>query len=148
MIRRMVESDLDFVCDILRWLEQESPYMKDHPHDEEHVKRHLRMFINTESIIPLVYEGKGFMLGHVTAQWYSPRLDAHESLLFVYPEYRNGFTAVRLIKAFEQEARDRGAFSVSVGASLGITDKMLETLYEKLGYVRRGHGLTKRLDYV
>jgi GNAT superfamily N-acetyltransferase len=122
--------------------------MKDHPHDEEYVKRNLRAFIDTSTIIPLVYEGKGLMLGHVTAQWYSPRVDAHESLLFVYPEHRNGFTAVRLIKAFEQVAREHNAFSVNVGASLGITDKMLEALYEKLGYVRRGHGLTKRLDYV
>ncbi|WKV17005.1 acetyltransferase [Nostoc phage NMeng1] len=141
-------SDLDFVLDILKFVASESPYMQDQPRDEEYVTRHLRQFITTESIIPLVYVDKGFMLGHVSAQWYSPRIEAHESLLFVYPEYRNGFTAIRLIKAFEQEARDRNAYSVSVGASLGIADKTLEAMYEKLGYIRRGHGLTKRLVYV
>lgn len=149
MIRQMAPGDIDVICSALRNLKYESPYFEEYPEDEEHVHKTFPGMINTPGSLALIDEDcKGFMLGFVGCNWYSPIVEATEALLYVFEEYRGGRTAVALIRAFEQEARKYRAHCVNVGSSLGINDSGVENLYLRLGYSRKGHGLSKRLNYV
>jgi GNAT superfamily N-acetyltransferase len=149
MIRHMACGDIEVVCSALRNLKYESPYFEEYPEDAEHVHKTLPGMLNSAGTVALIDDQyRGFMLGFVGCNWYSPVVEANEALLYVFEEHRGGRTAVALIRAFEQEAKRYGAVCVNAGASLGIREDSVIQLYLRLGYMRKGHGVTKRIEHV
>lgn len=149
MIRHMTCGDIDVVCSALRNLKYESPYFEGYPEDADHVHHTMPGMLDTPGTIALIDDQcRGFILGVVGPNWYSPVVEANEALLYVFEEYRGGRTAVALIRAFEQEARRYGAAFVNAGASLGIREDSVIQLYLRLGYKMKGHGVTKRIHDV
>lgn len=149
MIQRLSHEDIPQVCNLLLTLHEESTAFGTHPIDRQYVEAHLEgMILNHNAIMLGSYAEntlQGVMFGVVGAQWYSPRLEAYEMLLAVFPEYRGSSVAYRLIKEFERESLVLGAEAITVGSSLNIADATAVKLYNRLGYSHAGTGLTKRI---
>ena len=75
----------------------------------------------------------GGMAGAVTDQWFSNDLIAYDYSLFVEPSKRNGVIAVRLIQAFKEWARIKGAKQIYMGIGTGVSVEGTTRLYESQG---------------
>lgn len=149
MIRQLTRGDVPELLDALREIKLLSPYYSEYAADEEHVRWQIGRMIDTAGYITICEQDmKGFMLGAVGPSWFSTTVEANEMMLFVFEEYRRSTVAIRLVRAFEHEAKGYGANKINVGSSLGIVDAGVERMYEFLGYKKRGHGLTKDINYV
>lgn len=149
MIRRLAADDWTELRDLLLMLHAESALFGSHPIDEEHVctSVHALLFNSSAIMLGAFNENclQGVMLGVVNNSWYSPRVEAYEMLLAVFPEWRGSSVAYRLIREFERESERLGAEAITVGSSLGIADATAVKLYNRLGYSMSGTGLTKRI---
>jgi len=79
----------------------------------------------------------------VTMLHYRGVLGAMDDIHYLKPEYRLGWTAVRLIKFAEREARRRGAH-LSIARAKAKSDH--GALYKRLGYDLSDEVFLKRLD--
>lgn len=75
----------------------------------------------------------GGMAGAVTDQWFSNDLIAYDYSLFVEPSKRNGVIAVRLIQAFKEWAKLKGAKQIYMGIGTGVSVEGTTRLYESQG---------------
>jgi GNAT superfamily N-acetyltransferase len=84
-------------------------------------------------------EGKvvGALIGVMEQHIFSESYVASIMHIDVLPESRMGGYGVRLIKAFEQWARNRNAFEICFGVNSG-SDIELQALIERLGYTLVG----------
>ena len=80
----------------------------------------------------------GGMIGEVVEHWFGFTRFARDLALFVHPDYRRGSLALRLLKAFEQAAKDKGAEELLVANHIGREAHHLDTLYERHGMTRIG----------
>lgn len=75
----------------------------------------------------------GGMAGAVTDQWFSNDLIAYDYSLFVEPSKRNGVIAMRLIQAFKEWAKLKGAKQIYMGIGTGVSVEGTTRLYESQG---------------
>lgn len=75
----------------------------------------------------------GGMAGAVTDQWFSNDLIAYDYSLFVEPSRRNGTVAIRLIRAFQEWAKLKGAKQIYMGIGTGVSVEGTARLYESQG---------------
>ena len=75
----------------------------------------------------------GGMAGAVTDQWFSNDLIAYDYSLFVEPSKRNGVIALRLIQAFKEWAKLKGAKQIYMGIGTGVSVEGTTRLYESQG---------------
>ena len=89
-----------------------------------------------------------FAGGHLGARGpfpFSGQFLAFEIAVYIYPQFRGGFSSVRLIKAFEDWARENNCIRAQAGASIDINDDIAIGIYERLGYYNAGPVLRKEL---
>jgi GNAT superfamily N-acetyltransferase len=132
----------------LQDLRLESPVYSRVANDPEWVTDNLTRLIEAGAMLGVVSPDKGFMLGSITGTWFDATIQAYEQLLYVYPNHRGGIIAVRLIRAFENLARERGATCIHVGASTGMNDARTLELYAALGYQAQTASMKKELTHV
>jgi GNAT superfamily N-acetyltransferase len=84
----------------------------------------------------------GGLIGVMEQQIFSDAFTASIMHIDVVPEARMGGYGVRLIKAFEQWAKNRDAFEICFGVNSGTGDE-LQTLIERLGYQFVGGNFVK-----
>ena len=98
--------------------------------------------------IMLVAEHDGALVGmlccHVDPATFTPAVIASELVWWVEPEHRGGMTAVRLLRAGENEAEARGATVFNM-AALATSPEEAHRIYERLGYAPTHTIYTKRL---
>ena len=138
-------SDSFAIVELLRLLRQESPaynYVEDDP---AWVYDNLYAMLEAGQLIGVIVPERGFMIGTVSHTWYSKQLEATEQLLYIDPDARGGMLAVRLIRAFESLARERGAMHLHVGATTRMAEDRTRELYIRLGYEPTGQSLRKKL---
>lgn len=58
-----------------------------------------------------------------------------ETFMFIFPEYRTGLGAVRLLRAFELEAKRRGCKQLAAGHKLYYQTESMKRLLTDLGFV-------------
>lgn len=87
----------------------------------------------------------GGMAGGIVDQWYNDELVAYDYSLFVEPGRRNGIIAVRLIRAFEEWARIKGAKQIHMGIGTDMNVAGTSRLYESLGLKHFGPLFVKEL---
>jgi GNAT superfamily N-acetyltransferase len=88
----------------------------------------------------------GIFAGTVFEHWFSHDRMATDYTFYLRPESRGqGKTAVRLVKAFEQWARDRGVTSLVFGTSTEIAERRTVALYHHLGYRDYSTAVIKQL---
>lgn len=146
MVRDIDCYDIKFIIECLRLLKAESPIYGNAVEDERYVRLSLRSMITHDSFVGVIVDRVGFMFGGAAMNWYSPELIVYEQLLYVRPDKRGGSSAARLIRAFEDRAREKCAVEIRAGATVGVTDVMALQLYERLGYERFGAGVRKRIQ--
>lgn len=76
----------------------------------------------------------GGLAGAVTEQWFNNDLIAYEYCLFVEPSRRQGLIAVRLVLAFQEWARLKGAKEIHMGVTTGVNTNGTARLYARLGF--------------
>jgi GNAT superfamily N-acetyltransferase len=104
--------------------------------------------IITKNYLECVFDGDvlaGFMAGHVGETFLNSEVNAYDNGLFIAPEYRGGFAAVKLIKNFEAWAKTQGAQNVWLSQSVGQNQEKTLHFFERLGYVCQGFTTCKKL---
>lgn len=86
----------------------------------------------------------GFFVGHVAVNYFNRRKSAYDLLLFVPPDRRGGYAAVKLIRAYENWSRKRGASEIYLGVTTGVEEERTVNFYERLGYQKTGTLLKKK----
>lgn len=86
----------------------------------------------------------GMFWGLISEFFFSNVRVSQDLLLYVLPSYRNGTTAVRLIKYYEQWAIESGAGEIQLAVSADIDNARAIRLYQGLGY--EGVGLVMKKD--
>jgi len=76
----------------------------------------------------------GFFAGIITELWFGTEKAAYDLAFYIKPEHRGGFVSVRMIKAFEQWAKQQGCCTINVGSSAQISTDSARRLYTRLGY--------------
>lgn len=80
----------------------------------------------------------GGLPGAVTEQWFNNDLVAYEYCLFVEPGKRQGIIAIRLLLAFQEWAKIKGAKEIHLGITTGVNVEGTSRLYTRLGYQYAG----------
>lgn len=75
----------------------------------------------------------GGMVGGLVDQWFNDDLIAYDYSLFVEPSRRQGIVAARLIAAFQEWARIKGAKQIYMGIGTGVSVEGTTRLYERMG---------------
>lgn len=76
----------------------------------------------------------GGFAGAITEQWFSDDLIAFDYSLFIEPSKRQGLTALKLILAFQNWAKAKGAKEIRMGITTGMNVEGTSRLYRHLGF--------------
>ena len=87
----------------------------------------------------------GFMLGVKHNTFFGHDVVATELMLYVKPEHRGGFAAIRLAQDFEKWCRENKCVEINVGSSVQVATDTTKKLYTSLGYTERGFVAYKEL---
>lgn len=125
-------TDLTQVIAMARALHQESPEHREMPFDEGHLAASLR----APHIQGFVYEKggelRGYCFGSIVRTLYGPGTICCDVSLYVRPQYRTGFIALKLIKRREAWGKTQGALRHQAAISTGL--RGAQGLYQALGY--------------
>ena len=80
----------------------------------------------------------GVLLGVMEQQIFSPGWNASVMHYDVLPEARGGGYAVRLLKAFEQWAKNRQAVEINLGINSGGDFELVGRFAQRMGYCKIG----------
>ena len=143
--------DVPRVLELLAMMHRESRFAEWPIYDEQ-LQHLVQSLIDHEDGACLVAErdGKivGVMLGLVQEFFFSRERMATELLLYVVPEDRGSWAAVRLAHRFIQWADATDAVEIQAGVSAGIANKDAERFYSALGFASLGRSFAKVLDHV
>lgn len=147
MLRPITTDDVSLIIEMLLALHVESPRYNLVTPDVPYVTGVLSSMIEQPGFIGRMDDlHRGFMFGLASRTWYDPELNAHELLLYILPEHRGGLLAPRFIQQFEKDAQRLGCVHVHAGTSTRLNTEDTLRLYERLGYTREGHTVTKRIN--
>uniref|UniRef100_A0AAU6W040 Aminoglycoside acetyltransferase n=1 Tax=Pseudomonas phage Ulina01 TaxID=3138549 RepID=A0AAU6W040_9CAUD len=90
-------------------------------------------------------EAVGFLWGFCCALPWNPAKLAMDTLLYVEPHYRGSRAGYKLVKAWEEWARERGATSVQLSVASGIHEDKTAEFYQRMGYNHIGTEYRKEL---
>lgn len=76
----------------------------------------------------------GGFAGAITEQWFSDDLIAFDYSLFIEPSKRQGLTALKLVLAFQNWAKAKGAKEIRMGITTGMNVEGTSRLYRHLGF--------------
>lgn len=137
IVRPATQYDLDLLMDLGTAMHAESPRYGRYKYSENRV---LQMFVSMiaspDCLLLVAEKGEeiiGAMLAMITPQWFSDELVANELTVFVAPQHRGGMAAVRLIRAYIEWAKSKGAKDIQLGVSTGVKVEETAALYRKLG---------------
>lgn len=155
MIRPATRDDIPRLVEMAQRFYPESPYpliYGDMPKEQVAGLSIIAMEgLASHGIVPgvmLVAEHEGELVGmaclHVDPSTFNPVTVAGEIVWWIEPEHRGGMTAVRLLKASEKAAQERGAHVVRM-ACLATSPPEAAAIYERMGYAHTETIFTKRL---
>lgn len=125
-------SELDYITDAAKRFYDEAGF--DIP---DNIREYYEELSKNPLIFTKVIKGKGFIVGMVAPSFLHPgRLQCSELAWYVEPEYRGTSVALRLMKMYEQHAKDNGCYYVSMVCLEKLNPEATGKIYEKLGYNR------------
>lgn len=80
----------------------------------------------------------GAMAGGITDNWFNDEVIAYEFFVFIDPVRRSGILALKLILAFIEWARIKGATQVQMGVTTEVGTDGIARLYESVGLRNSG----------
>ena len=119
--------------------------------DPAAIETHLRLAAeNPDRVFMAIARDDGFPVGLVNgvvgACAFSNELRACCDTLFVVPDFRGRYAGVRLLRSFDAWAAARGAKSIYLGISTGISPDRTARLLARLGYASLGQTFRKEID--
>jgi GNAT superfamily N-acetyltransferase len=148
MLIRAVESgDVEAVVEMGARMHAESAYSF-LPYDRAKVRRMAESYVtDAEAQCGLVAEEAGRVVamfgGYLTDYFFCDERVACDVVLFVEPQRRGSSAAARLVRAFREWARSRGAREICLGVSTDVDAERTGVFYERMGLGRVG-GLYKQ----
>jgi GNAT superfamily N-acetyltransferase len=137
MIRAAKHSDVPRLIELGTMLHKISSYSS-MAFSPEKAEAFLHELINGQNGVVFVAEISGLvvggMAGGIVDQWFSDELIAYDYSIFIEPSRRSGITATRLVLAFEEWARIRGARHVQLGIGTKLNVEGTSKLYQSLGF--------------
>ena len=92
-------------------------------------------------------EVNGGIAGSVMEHWFSDEKIAFDYSLFISPKYRQGIAALRLMHAFCEWAKLKGAREIRMGITTGINVDGVARLYRSMGFEDAGILFRKEVDH-
>lgn len=150
MIRPATVEDIPVIVELGSKLHIESSY-RCHAFNKDKVAKLMEsLIVGGEYGVVFVAEIDGEIIGGIAGGidewWFGDTLHAFDFSFFIAPEYRGGSAAFRLLLAFQEWAKIRGAVEIDIGISTGIHEDKTERFYEKMGYVKTGRTFGKKLE--
>lgn len=115
------------------------------PFDEAKVRANLKRMAEAPqsyncALIARKQDGKlvGYMAGQIEEYFFCRERVATSVFLFVDPNERGGFAAVKLILAFRKWAQNRGAAEIYIGVAGGVTMERTGRFLKRLGLTLTG----------
>lgn len=147
MIRSATLSDIPWLLEAGALAQQEAPHYANLPaNSADQYKRLVGILQFPDAIcIRVVEDHTGFICGALEPAVWFQAVYAVQNLLWVHPDYRGTRRAWRLVTAFEEWARERGATRIINGVSSGLMEERTSGFYAKLGYLPMGPTFYKEL---
>lgn len=149
MIREAKLSELFQIMEMHVALKNESPNYKDLEYAPEQHFQFIKWLFDDEDGLILVNDEEGtitgFVLAGLTKYFFSNEKFAQEYTVYVSPAYRKGRTGLRLIRAMEKWAEDKGVKEVKIGTTVGLQSERYIAFLESIGYERLGALVAKRI---
>lgn len=136
MIRAATAADIPRIIELGITLHASTSYASQ-PYVHEKAAAFLLELIQGEGVVFVaVVDGVtvGAMAGGIVDQWFNHDLIAYDYSIFVLPSRRNGIVALRLINAFVEWARLKGAKQVQMGICTAVNVEGISRLYESAGF--------------
>lgn len=137
MIREARHEDVETLLALAREMHAESPRYSVLAFSDDKVRGLFRRLIDSPDGLLLVADHGERIVGGLAAailpHWFSDDLFASDLGVFLLPGCRGGMTAVRLVKAYIEWAKFRGALTIQLGISTGVQVDETAALYRRLG---------------
>jgi len=140
IIRPATEDDAAAILELAKLMHMESRFSKFN-YDEEKVKALITNLIKNDYGILLVAEGDkllGGIMGVVAEHYFGYDKSASDLALFVPPENRNSRIAMRLIKEYIKQAKEKGAVDILISNTTGYKPETVGKLYKAMGFIQIG----------
>lgn len=140
MIRAAKNEDVGRLVELGQQLHDTSDYV-DIPFNSEKVAALLNRLIEGAGVVFIAeIDGRivGGFAGGVTDYWFSDELVGFDYSFFIEPSSRNGITAMKLIAAFKNWCKAKGARHLKVGITTGINVERTTEFYLSMGFNNAG----------
>jgi len=150
VIREPRGADIATVMALSLDMKEESPVFRDSSYVADKHFAWLRGLQENENQFFVVDEVDGeiagFFVGGISSYFFNYEQFAEDYTVYVSPKFRSTGVAVRLIKAFERWAEERGAIRTYLGTNVGIRSERFVKFLKALGYGGEGAILYKDLS--
>ena len=128
----------DDLCQIIEWMvdyfiENQQKFPMKVEMNVQQMRRFFEQILGKPEIVSYISDD-GVILGDVAETWFGPNKIGRGVLWYVRPQARNGILARRLLRAFDQEAHDRGARFCRMELDNPANLKQIDGLIKKVGY--------------
>lgn len=148
-VRHGTAADWPLLVAMGRDLREESPRFSPMDYDDNKVLDLLAGLSAGPNGLVLVAEGAsgpiGMLLGFVSEHFFGRSITASELVVYIAPHARGGSAAVKLVRAFEAWAVERGASEIIMGVSTEVHADRTADFYQRLGFERSGFTARKKL---
>jgi GNAT superfamily N-acetyltransferase len=148
-IRAAMELDILQILTLAKEYAEEADSWMDLEFDPVRLSTHIAMAMTDPDQMIFVAHEKGVIVGSMwgvvsAPVWTSDKL-AYDMFLYISQRSRDLFTAVKLVRAYEEWATTNGAKIIQTGANSGILEnKGAKALYRHCGYICGGQNFYKR----
>jgi N-acetylglutamate synthase-like GNAT family acetyltransferase len=139
LIRQATQADIDMITILANKMVESTLFTRIS-------KERIEKILNVPTAVGFVAESKeiiGFICGALHEQFFTQQKFASDMALFVEPKHRGGSAAFRLVKAFENWAKEKGASHIWLGQSVGQNIDDTKNFYIRLGYTLAGVNTVK-----
>ena len=142
-IRPYEVSDFAQVCALGARMHDESPEFRGFRYDPGSVMDFADLVLGTPDALHCVIAVEagrigGLFVGGVAPFFFGPDRYAYDISVYVEPDLRGGLTAYRLVKAFTDWARGKGAVQARYGAATGVDAESTDRFFRGIGFRRAG----------
>jgi GNAT superfamily N-acetyltransferase len=148
-IRNATEADVDTIVKMARHFIAFAPHAAVAEYTDEDLAHAARSCMQHGLLIVAEQDGEiiGMLLGIVSGLWFAPRtLWASELAWWVEPAARGGTAGIRLVTAFQDWAREKGAKVVAMSSLHLDHDSRVGNVLERMGFSPSEHTYIKRIS--
>lgn len=149
-IRTATPDDVEQLVMLGRWAHAESPRYRGIEFDVERAKDFAHAMLRNPWAAFIVADDAGVLVGAfggiVVPHFFSDERYASDVFMYVVPERRGSYVAVRLLRRWEAILRNDGRVRESLlGISSEVASDRTRNLYKRLGYRDAGYLMVKHV---